>query len=71
MAEVIVVTGGSRGIGRATAELAARRGYAVCLSYRENEDAATSVARGIENAGGRAFAVRADVAREDGRVRFR
>ncbi|WP_394345533.1 SDR family NAD(P)-dependent oxidoreductase, partial [Halorubrum sp. Atlit-28R] len=38
--KVIVITGGSRGIGAATARLAAARGYAVCISYRSDRQAA-------------------------------
>jgi NAD(P)-dependent dehydrogenase (short-subunit alcohol dehydrogenase family) len=60
----IVITGGSRGIGAATARLAADRGYAVCVNYRRNRDAADAVVNGITEAGGRAIAVRADVAAE-------
>ena len=65
MAGVLVVTGGSRGIGRAVALLAAKRGYAVCLSYVSREDAARVVVSAIEASGGKARAVRGDVARED------
>jgi NAD(P)-dependent dehydrogenase (short-subunit alcohol dehydrogenase family) len=61
---VLLVTGGSRGIGAATARLAAARGYAVCLSYYRNEAAAAAVVAGIEAAGGEAVAVAADVAAE-------
>ena len=61
---VIVVTGGSRGIGAATAKLAAQRGYAVCVNYRENQQAAVQVVRAIESAGGRAIAVAGDVSAE-------
>lgn len=61
---VMVVTGGARGIGAATCRLGAQRGYAVCVNYRDNEAAARGVVRDIEAAGGRAIAVRADVARE-------
>jgi NAD(P)-dependent dehydrogenase (short-subunit alcohol dehydrogenase family) len=63
-ARVLIVTGGSRGIGAATAQLAAAQGYAVCLSYRRERDAAAQVVEQIEQAGGRAIAVLADVARE-------
>ena len=56
------MTGGSRGIGASTARLAAARGYAVCVNYRERRDAADDVVRAIEIAGGRAIAVGADVA---------
>jgi NAD(P)-dependent dehydrogenase (short-subunit alcohol dehydrogenase family) len=60
----IVVTGGSRGIGAATAKLAASRGYAVCVNYRANAAAAQAVVDAISGAGGRAIAVQADVALE-------
>ncbi len=60
----IIVTGGGRGIGRATALLAAQRGYAVCLSYRVNGAAAAAVVQEIAAAGGRALAVAADVSVE-------
>ena len=59
-----MITGGSRGIGAATARLAGRRGYAVCVNYRHNRDAADEVVRAIESDGGRAVAVAADVAVE-------
>lgn len=64
MKPILLVTGGSRGIGAATARLAARRGYAVCLSYHSNEAAAAAVVADIEAAGGEALAVAADVASE-------
>jgi len=61
---VLLVTGGSRGIGAATARLAAERGYAVCVNFVANERAALTVVDEIRDRGGRAIAVRADVARE-------
>ena len=61
---VIVITGGSRGIGAATAQLAAARGYSVCVNYRTRRDAATAVTEAIIRAGGRAITVPADVAVE-------
>ena len=64
MDKTILITGASRGIGAACALLAGRRGYTVCVNYRENADAATRVVHAIEAAGGRAFAVAADVADE-------
>src|SRR5262245_26934771 len=64
MNEVAIITGASRGIGAATAYLAAQRGYAVCVNYRTNHTAAEQVVRGIESAGGRAIAVPADIAIE-------
>jgi NAD(P)-dependent dehydrogenase (short-subunit alcohol dehydrogenase family) len=64
MKPVLLVTGGSRGIGAATARLAAQRGYAVCLSYHSNAAAAAAVVADIEAAGGEALAIAADVASE-------
>jgi NAD(P)-dependent dehydrogenase (short-subunit alcohol dehydrogenase family) len=65
LAEVLLVTGGSRGIGAATALLAAQRGYAVAVNYATQRDAADGVVRAITQAGGRALAVQADVAKEE------
>jgi NAD(P)-dependent dehydrogenase (short-subunit alcohol dehydrogenase family) len=70
MTQVVLVTGGSRGIGAATARLAAQRGYAVAVNYRTNEAAARAVVDGIERAGGHAIAVRADVSLEADVVRL-
>ncbi|HEX2546377.1 MAG TPA: SDR family oxidoreductase [Ramlibacter sp.] len=64
MDEVLLVTGGSRGIGAATALLAARKGYAVAVNYARDEAAAGEVVRSIERSGGKALAVQADVADE-------
>ena len=60
----VLITGGSRGIGAATALLAAERGYAVCVNYRTNVAAADAVVRKIIDQGGKANAVQADVAVE-------
>ncbi len=60
----LIVTGGSRGIGRATAILAAARGWPVVLAYRKRGDAAAEVVGAIEGQGGHAVAVAADVADE-------
>ncbi len=60
----LIVTGGSRGIGAATARLAAQRGYSVSLSYRSHAAAADAVVADIARAGGEAIAVAADVAVE-------
>jgi NAD(P)-dependent dehydrogenase (short-subunit alcohol dehydrogenase family) len=60
----ILITGGSRGIGAATAQLAAAQGYAVCLSYLSNRAAADEVVEAIRDSGGKALAVQADVALE-------
>jgi NAD(P)-dependent dehydrogenase (short-subunit alcohol dehydrogenase family) len=62
---ILVITGGSRGIGAATAELAAARGYAVCVNYLRNESAADAVVGRIRAQGGTAIAVPADIAKED------
>ena len=64
MTGALLITGGSRGIGAATAKLAAARGWRVCLSYERDGDAAEAVVRAIAGAGGQAVAVRADVRRE-------
>lgn len=64
MKKVIVITGASRGIGAATARLAAARGYAVCVNYLKNQSAAEAVVDDIESAGGKAIAVAADVSAE-------
>jgi len=66
----MIVTGGSRGIGAATARLAAARGYAVCVNYRTNRPAADEVMKSIAAAGGTAIAVPADVAIEADVVRL-
>nr|WP_298129444.1 SDR family oxidoreductase [uncultured Pseudoxanthomonas sp.] len=62
--QVLLVTGGSRGIGAATALLAAERGYAVGVNYRRDAAAAAAVVQRITAAGGRAVALQADVADE-------
>ena len=65
MADVVVITGGSRGIGAACARLAAKAGYDVCLNYVSNRDAASAVVSEIEAAGGTARAVAGDVGNND------
>jgi NAD(P)-dependent dehydrogenase (short-subunit alcohol dehydrogenase family) len=64
MTKTVLITGGSRGIGAATALLAARKGYDVCISYVSNEKAAREVVGQIESLGRRALAVKADVSLE-------
>lgn len=64
MDQVLLITGGSRGIGAATALLAAQRGYAVAVNYTSNAAAADDVVRQIRAAGGKALTVQADVADE-------
>ncbi|MER5639710.1 SDR family oxidoreductase [Kitasatospora sp. NPDC002227] len=61
--EIVLVTGGSRGIGAATARLAGARGYRVCVNYRTDAAAAAEVVESIRSSGGTAFAVQADVSR--------
>jgi NAD(P)-dependent dehydrogenase (short-subunit alcohol dehydrogenase family) len=63
--QVLLVTGASRGIGAATALLAASQGFAVAVNYTANAAAADEVVRQIQAGGGKALAVRADVAQED------
>ena len=70
MNKVLLITGASRGIGAATARLAAGRGYSVCVNYRRNRDAADAVVKDIQAAGARAVAVAADVAVEADVVRL-
>ncbi|MGC9665988.1 SDR family oxidoreductase [Planosporangium sp. 12N6] len=65
MSGVLVVTGASRGIGAATAILAGRRGYRVCVNYLHDRAAADAVVKSIVDAGGTAIAVPADVSRGD------
>jgi NAD(P)-dependent dehydrogenase (short-subunit alcohol dehydrogenase family) len=68
--KVLIVTGGSRGIGAAIARLAAQDGYAVCLSYLGNRQAADEVVAAITGQGGTALAVQANVAIEADVVRL-
>ncbi|GMQ96242.1 MAG: SDR family oxidoreductase [Gammaproteobacteria bacterium] len=70
MPQVMIVTGGSRGIGAATARLAAERGYAVCVNYRRDAGAAAAVVADIEQAGGRALAVAGDMSAEQDIVKL-
>lgn len=64
----MVITGGGRGIGAATAVLAGARGYRVCVNYRQDREAAERVVEAIEASGQRAMAVQADVSEEAGAV---
>ncbi len=65
MNKVLLVTGGSRGIGAATALLAAQNGWSVAVNYTANSLAADEVVRQIRATGGQAMSVQADVAEED------
>ena len=70
MSKILLVTGGSRGIGAATARLAARRGYIICITYLHNQAAAETVVADITSTGGQALALPADVSREQDVVRL-
>jgi NAD(P)-dependent dehydrogenase (short-subunit alcohol dehydrogenase family) len=70
MSRLVIITGGSRGIGAATARLAAAAGYHVALTYRTRGDAAAAVVEAIAQAGGHAEAFQADVSRESDVVRL-
>jgi NAD(P)-dependent dehydrogenase (short-subunit alcohol dehydrogenase family) len=65
MEEVLIITGGSRGIGAATALIAGRNGYAVCVNYLKNKVAAKQIVDEISADGGRAIAVGADISKEE------
>ncbi len=62
---VVIITGGSRGIGAATARLAALRGYAICINYLRRHDEAAELATTIQRGGGNAIALQADVSSEE------
>ena len=70
MARVLLITGASRGIGAATATLAATRGYSVAVNYRSRRDEADAVVSAIESAGGQAFSVQADISVESDVMRM-
>ena len=64
MNPVLLVTGGSRGIGAATALLAARQGWAVAVNYTQNAAAANAIVQQIKSGGGQAVSIQADVGDE-------
>jgi NAD(P)-dependent dehydrogenase (short-subunit alcohol dehydrogenase family) len=68
--QVAIVTGASRGIGRATVAALGQRGWAVCINYRGNAEAADEAGRLVEEAGGRALVVQANIAEAVDRQRL-
>ena len=66
----VIITGASRGIGAATARLAAARGFSVAVNYAAGASEAEAVARGIREQGGKAAAIQADIARESDVLRL-
>ena len=65
MSKVVLITGASRGIGAATAKLAATRGYDVAVNYLRDANAADEVVAAVKKAGQRAIAIQGDMAREE------
>ena len=65
---VMIVTGGSRGIGSATAKLASSHGFKVCVNYCTHEKEANKIVEEIDSSGGRGIAIQADTSKE-GEVR--
>jgi NAD(P)-dependent dehydrogenase (short-subunit alcohol dehydrogenase family) len=70
MEQLILITGGSEGIGAATALLAAKKGYTVCVNYLQNHEAASTVVKEIQNKNGKAFAIQANVSKEEDVLRM-
>ncbi len=66
---VLLIAGGSRGIGAATARLAAARGYDVAINYLARADAAAETAAAVEKAGGKSMTLQGDMTKEDDIVR--
>ena len=64
MRPVLLITGASRGIGAATARLAAKRGYDVGVNFHSDQASADAVVRDIQAAGGQAIAIQADISQE-------
>jgi len=62
--QVVLITGGSRGIGAQTAKLFASENYAVCINYKTDENAANQIVKEITAQGGNCIAVKADVSKE-------
>lgn len=70
MKKIILITGGSQGIGAATAKLAAQREYFVCVNYHHNDGIAMKVVNEIKEANGDAVAIKADISKEDEVIRL-
>ncbi|MEL7558626.1 SDR family oxidoreductase [Stutzerimonas chloritidismutans] len=70
MSKVMLITGASRGIGAATARLAAAAGYALCLNFRQRRDAAEQLLKELRSHGAHAIAIEADIADESQVVRL-
>ncbi|MDN3616576.1 SDR family oxidoreductase [Vibrio gallaecicus] len=68
--KVAIVTGGGRGIGAATAQLFASKGYSVCINYKSNAETADALAEQITASGGKCMTVQADVSSEADVVRM-
>jgi NAD(P)-dependent dehydrogenase (short-subunit alcohol dehydrogenase family) len=64
MEKILLITGGSDGIGACTAYLASKKGYTICINYRQNKMAADKIVNDIKGNGGQAFAFQADVSDE-------
>jgi NAD(P)-dependent dehydrogenase (short-subunit alcohol dehydrogenase family) len=64
MKKVALITGASRGIGAATAKLLAENGYAVCVNYHTAQDKAEALVKAIQQSGGQAIAIKADMSAE-------
>lgn len=62
---ILLITGGGRGIGAATAKLAAQQGYQVMLNYRRDETSAQEVIKEIHQLGGQAYSIQADISDAD------
>lgn len=65
MNKILLITGGSQGIGASTAYLASQKNYTVCINYHQNDAAANSVVDKIKASGGQAIAIKADISKED------
>ena len=67
---IVLITGSSRGIGAATARLFAENGYAVCINYRTNQQAAENVQQALSKFDAPCITVKADVSQEEEVIRL-